>query len=116
MISPITYVRYGGARHYLQAHYNLQPLCGIWFGVAINEAVTGSTGTHLDFNDLGYNCVVPWGEYKGGVLVLWQLKIIMELEPSDTFFFIDSLIAHNVEEIEGVRNSIILFCHKNVLS
>ena len=116
MISPTTYVRYREARHYLQARHNLQPLCGIWFGVAINEAVTGSTGTHLDFNDSGYNCVVPWGEYKGGALVLWQLKMIVELEPGNAFFFMGSLIAHNVGEIEGVRNSIDLFCHKNVLS
>src|SRR6266436_6181927 len=65
MISPMTYVRYGGARPYLQARHNLKPLCGIWFGVAINEQVTGSTGTHLDFSDSGYNCVVPWGKYKG---------------------------------------------------
>jgi hypothetical protein len=49
-------------------------------------------------------------------LVLWQLKIIVELEPGDTFFFIGSLIAHNVRKIEGVWNSIVLFRHKNVLS
>jgi|HubBroStandDraft_2_1064218.scaffolds.fasta_scaffold69967_2 hypothetical protein len=116
MISPMTYVRYGGARPYLQARHNLQPLCGIWFGVAINEQVTGSTSTHLDFGDSGFNCVVPWGEYKGGSLVLWQLEMIMELEPGDAFFFMGSLIAHNVGEIEGVRNSIDLFCHTNVLS
>ena len=102
MISPMTYVRYRGARHYLQARHNLQPLCGIWFGVAINEAVTGSTGTHLDFNDSGYNCVVPWGEYKGGALVLWQLKMIVELEPGNAFFSMGLLITHNVGEIEGV--------------
>jgi hypothetical protein len=94
MISPMTYVRYGGARPYLQARRNLQPLCGIWFGVAINEAVTGSTGTHLDFSDSGFNCVIPWGEYKRGALVLWQLKMIVELEPGDAFFFMGSLIAH----------------------
>jgi hypothetical protein len=29
MISPMTYVRYRGARPYLQAHRNLKPLCGI---------------------------------------------------------------------------------------
>jgi hypothetical protein len=116
MISPMTYVRYGGVRPYLKARRNLQPLCGIWFGVAINEAVTSSTGTHLDFSDSGFNCVVPWGKYKGGALVLWQLKMIVELEPGDAFFFMGSLIAHNVGEIEGVRNSIDLFCHKNVLS
>ena len=116
MISPMTYVRYRGAQPYLQALDNLQPLCGIWFGVAINQVVTSSTGTHLDFSDSGYNCVVPWGEYNGGGLVLWQLEMVMELEPGDAFLFMGSLIAHNVGEIEGVRNSIDLFCHKNVLS
>ena len=116
MISPMTYVRYRGAQPYLQALHNLQPLCGIWFGVVINQVVTGSTGTHLDFSDLGYNCVVPWGEYNGGGLVLWQLEMVMELEPGDAFLFMGSLIAHNVGEIEGVQNSIDLFCYKNVLS
>ena len=42
--------------------------------------------------------------------------MIIELEYGDTFFFIGLLIVHNVGEIEGVRNSIDLFCHKNVLS
>ena len=116
MISPMTYVKYKGVRSYLQARHNLKPLCGIWFGVVINEQVTGSTGTHLDFSDSGFNCIVPWREYKEGSLVLWQLGMIMELEPSDAFFFMGSLIAHNVGEIEGVQNSLILFCHKNVLS
>jgi hypothetical protein len=70
-----------------QSSCNLQPLCGIWFGVAINETVTSSTSTHLDFSDSGFNCVVLWGKYKGGALVLWQLKMILELEPGDAFFF-----------------------------
>ena len=103
-------------RLYLKARCNLQPLCGIWFEVVINEAVTSNTGTHLDFSDSGFNCVVPWGEYKPGVLLLWQLKMIVELEPGDAFFFMGSLIAHNVGKTEGVRNSINLFCHKNILS
>ena len=58
-ISLMTYVRYKGAEPYLQAYHNLHPLCGVWFGVAINQVVTGSTSTHLDFGDSGYNCVVP---------------------------------------------------------
>jgi hypothetical protein len=61
MISSMTYVRYRGARPYLQARHNLQLLYGIWFGVTINEAVTSSTGTHLDFNDSEYNCIVFLG-------------------------------------------------------
>ena len=70
MISSMTYIRYRGAQPYLQALHNLRPLCGIWFRVAINEVVTGSTGTHLDFGDSRFNCIVPKGEYKGGGLVL----------------------------------------------
>jgi hypothetical protein len=112
----MTYVRYGGARSYLQACHNLQPLCGIWFGVTINEVVTSSTSTHLDFSDSGFKYIIPWGKYKGELLVLWQLKIIVKLESSDTFFFMGSLIVHNISEIEGVQNSIDLFYHKNILS
>jgi hypothetical protein len=82
----------------------------------INEQVIGSTGTYLDFSDLGFNCVIPWKEYKGGSLVLWQLGIIIELEPGDAFFFMGSLIAYNIGEIEGVQNSINLFCYTNILS
>ena len=59
IISLMTYVRYGGVRPYLQAHHNLQLLCSIWFRVVINEVVTSSTSTHLDFGDSGFNCVVP---------------------------------------------------------
>jgi hypothetical protein len=36
--------------------------------------------------------------------VLWPLKIVIELELGDVFFFMCSLIAHNVNEIQGVRN------------
>jgi hypothetical protein len=61
MISLITYIRYRGVAPYLKARHNLELLYGIWFGVAINQVVTGSNSTHLDFGDLGYNCVVPWG-------------------------------------------------------
>ena len=86
----------------------------VW--VAINEAVTSSTRTHLDFSDSGFNCVVPWERYKEGALVLWQLKMIVELESGDAFFFMGSLIAHTLSEIEGIWNSIDLFCHKNILS
>jgi hypothetical protein len=62
MINLITYVRYRGAQPYLQALYNLWPLCAIWFRVVINKVITSSTGTHLDFGNLGFNCLVPWGE------------------------------------------------------
>jgi hypothetical protein len=42
--------------------------------------------------------------------------MIVELEPSDAFFFMGSLIAYNIGKIQGVQNSINLFCHTNILS
>jgi hypothetical protein len=45
MISPETYARYGGVRRHLE-EAGLEPLCGIWFGVAVNQGVTGDTRTH----------------------------------------------------------------------
>ena len=47
---------------------------------------------------------------------MWQLEMIVELEPSDAFFFMGLLIAQNIDEIQGVQNNINLFCHTNVLS
>jgi hypothetical protein len=40
----------------------------------------------------------------------------VELEPGDTFFFMGSLIAHNIGEIQEVQNSIDLFYYTNILS
>ena len=113
-ISPQTYARYSHARQYLKKKH--KPLCGVWYGVAINQDVTGDTKTHQDWGDHGYNCVVPWGEYEKSSLVLWQLKMVVELQLGDAFFFMGSLIAHNVQDVKGVRNSIDLFCHHTVLS
>jgi hypothetical protein len=42
--------------------------------------------------------------------------MVVELDPGDAFFFIGSLIVHNVNEIQEVRNSFDLFCHANILS
>ena len=115
MINPQSYARIVGAAPHLRRQ-GLEPLCGAWYGVAINQAATGSTGVHQDWGDHGYNCVVPWGEYQGGELILWQLRLKVALRPGDAFFFAGSLIAHNAQDIVGERNSIDVFCHHNVLS
>ena len=41
---------------------------------------------------------------------------MVELRPGDAFFFMGSLIAHNVRGVEGIWNSIDLFYHHTVLS
>jgi hypothetical protein len=59
MISLIVYARYASIKPYLEKEMKLKPLCGAWFRAAINEEVTGSTSTHLDWADHSFNCVMP---------------------------------------------------------
>jgi hypothetical protein len=80
------------------------------------EDPVGST-THRDVKDdfTVFNAVAPFGKYKGGDLVLWGLKMRVEMRPGDVFFFFGSIISHNVTAVEGDRNSVNLFTHHSTL-
>jgi hypothetical protein len=71
------------------------------------------SATHRDVKDdySIFNAVIPFGDFKGGELVLWGLKMIVELRPGDVFLSYGSLIAHNITGVEGDRNSVNLFSH-----
>lgn len=60
------------------------------------------------------NAVVPYGDYDGRDLVLWQAKYVIELRPGDALLFMGSLICHgNTKITRGVRNSVNLFTHQS---
>jgi hypothetical protein len=44
-------------------------------------------------------------------LILWELKLIVELRPGDTLFFPHALIHHSNEAVAlgGQRNSVVAF-------
>ena len=86
MISLKVYARYAKVKPYLEKESDLKPLCGVWFGYTINKEVTGSTSTHLDWGNYGFNCIVPWGEYEEGGLILWPLKMVIKLQLGNAFF------------------------------
>ena len=72
---------------------------------------------HQDWNDkwYGFNCILPFADFTGGALELWQLGIILELRPGDVVFFFGRLLAHNTEKVDSrVQNSVDLFCHQAV--
>jgi len=75
------------------------------------------SGSHCYQNWLGgkrlFNCVEPFGDgFQDRELVLWQMKMRIELEIGDGFFFYGSIVAHKVAEVTaGVHNSIDLFTH-----
>lgn len=71
---------------------------------------------HRDWKSLwtGISCLVPFGEYTGGALILWDTKTVVELEAGDLFFFMDHLLVHSNEDVDGVRHSMVAFSHQNV--
>jgi len=95
----------------------LRPLGGAWHGVCLNQGMDSESGSrcHQDWLDDKrlFNCVVPFGGgFQDGELVLWQMKMRIELDIGDGFFFYGSMVAHEVAEVTaGVRNSIDLFTH-----
>jgi hypothetical protein len=115
LINPECYVKFRSIQPYLPAE--LQPLCGVFPGLAINQAMTGDSGIHQDWGDYyrGFNCVVPWGNFTGGGLVLYQAGIVYELQPGDVLYFYGNIMAHNVVDIVGERNVLDLFCCKDLL-
>ncbi len=97
----------------------VEPLCAAYYGVCLNQGVKDPVGsaTHRDVkNDFTvFNAIAPFSSYKGGVLVLWGLKMRVEMRPGDVFFFYGSIISHNVTAVEGDKNSINLFTHHSTL-
>ena len=52
---------------------DLKPLCGAWFGCAINQNQTQDGKPHLDHSDyaFGYNVIIGWGNFTLSRLLLW---------------------------------------------
>lgn len=102
------------------ARINIHSVAGAHLAVALNMGQTSTTVSraHQDWSDAttGFNCVCPFGDYKGGDLILWPLKIVLELRPGDCAVFAGARILHSIEPItHGLRNSIDLFSHQGVL-
>ena len=49
---------------------------GLWHGLAVNEGQTKSRKPHKDDADAkeAFNCVIPYGDWQGGKIILWDLK------------------------------------------
>lgn len=116
LINPECYVKFRSVKPCLPA--GMEPLCGIFPGLAINQRMTGDSGIHQDWGDYcrGFNCVVPWGGFTGGGLVLYQAGIVYELRPGDVLYFYGNILAHNVVDIVGERSVLDLFCCRGLLA
>ena len=106
-----------GSKKYKKEHLPLQKVAGLWLGLAINQNQRTSGGAHRDERDTkkGYNCVVPYGEWDGGDLLLWEIRQRIGLRQGQALFFRGNLISHNAWGIKGTRNCVDLFTHENML-
>jgi hypothetical protein len=106
----------------LESH--LRRMCGAWMGCVVNyqddDGETGPVVTppHRDVKErvFGVSCLCPFGDWEGGNLILWELKLIIELRPGDLLFFPDALIHHSNEAVAvgGQRNSVVAFTQQNM--
>jgi hypothetical protein len=118
VLNPEMYLKYTRVDPYLPA--GLTRMAGAWHGVAINTGMVGGAGTaHIDHQDdkRGYNCVLPFGTYTGGDLVLWDIGVKYELQPGDAVMFYSGVMAHNASEVtSGSRNVVDMFVHRSNLA
>jgi len=95
-------------------------LCGAWAGCAINKGGNNpnQTNRHRDASEAqyGYSGLVSCGDYHRGGLVLWELEIVLEMEPGDVVIFADAVITHSNKEARGVRSSVVCFTQENMYS
>lgn len=84
-------------------------------GVCINRGISNDD-SQIHFDNLDEkntsNLVIPFGVFTGAHLILWQLKMIIELPSGWGILFPGSLLAHNLTTVYGERNSVDFFIHK----
>jgi hypothetical protein len=99
---------------------DLRRKAGVWMGMAVNIGSRDSpvaTKPHCDVNSAPYDmsCFCPLGDFKGGEVVLWDLQVIVVLQPGHLSFFPDHLITHsNMEVTDGVRHSLVASTRKDI--
>jgi hypothetical protein len=76
------------------------------------QASTNS-GLHCDGKDNvnTFDAVAPFGSFCCSNLLLWGLKLQVQLKRGDVFLFYGSILYQNIMDVTGKRNSVNLFCH-----
>ena len=94
-------------------------LCKAWCACIVNRGGMDveATRAHRDVREsqYGYSCLCSTGKYTGGALILYELEVIIEMNPGDIIIFPDSLITHSNESVVGERNSVVCFTQENTI-
>lgn len=98
---------------------DIRPVAEAWHGVVISQKMKGEVGkVHQDWpgKKSVYNAIVPYSSsgWTGGDLILWQLKLRVQVSRGEALFFLGNILAHEITEItEGERNEVDLFIRKS---
>ncbi len=95
----------------------LKPLCDAWAGCTINQDQIEDGTPYMDWKNypFGVNVEAAWGPFTTSKLVLWQLRLSVELKPGDAVLFLGRLFSHNWGDIDDKRSSVDCFTHQDVI-
>jgi hypothetical protein len=89
---------------------NIRPATYPFPGCVINLQVC--TQAHLDAGDSGVCVVLPFGDFSGGELVLYEAGLVIEAQEGDIVIFPSFGLTHFNMSFQGVRGSIVLHADK----
>ena len=77
-----------------EVEVKLQKVGGLWHGLAVNEGQMKCRKPHKDFANAkeALNCVISYGDWQGGKIILWDLKQQVELKDGQALFFREELL------------------------
>jgi hypothetical protein len=78
--------------------------------------IQACTEAHIDANDTEVCIIVPFGQYKGGELVLYEAGLVLELKEGDILVFPSHRLTHFNLHFTGIRGSVVMHSDKEVKS
>src|SRR5438045_1303958 len=97
----------------------LRRLAKPWMGCSLNLGIESPVRTkpHKDGQCAieGRSCLCCFGDFRGGHIVFWEIKAILELSTGDVLLFADHLLTHSNTDVQGIRHSMVAFTHQKVI-
>ena len=85
--------------------FNINSPAQPFSGIVINICV--STTGHRDRSDKHICVVIPFGDWQGGEICLYELGLIIKLNPGDILIFPSCDITHFNLHFSGIRGSVV---------
>jgi hypothetical protein len=117
-LEPDMYRTATGFGYLLQLKGQHRNFAEAWSGMAINQKMTPEARSdwHYDWLDSEqvFNCLVPFGQFTGADLLLWDLETRVQISRGEVFFFYGRVLGHKVTPIlHGNRSVLDLLTHKS---